>query len=184
MMAADSDIERLKATVHRRGGTSPKVDQMVTEVRTPGTIPGQEPDPSLKLYMGFQILVEWTFSVPYSQLADFHTFLRDNEDGIANGCAAITNGNGRYLGTWWNFGLGSSHYRTLWQWKSDQAIADFKTALKNSPNLRALVKQLRLYWSRDPGRKERVYQPAALFSNLAEASKGDAVVELTLESDK
>jgi hypothetical protein len=181
-MTTNSDLDRIKAIVHRRGlPTRPLIDQIVAEVRTPDNLGIQPPNPILSLYSDFILMVEWSFAVPYSELQTFHKFLNDNEQIIATGCSAATTGGGRYLGTWWIFGLGPSTYRTLWQYKSEQAITNLKDGLKQPGNFRTAVKELRSHWAKDPGRVEQLYQPAALFVNLKQASNIDPLVDLMLD---
>jgi hypothetical protein len=185
-MTKSSELDLIKAVVHRRGTpTAPEIAPMVAELRTPETIPVQPPDQNIKLY-DFSILVEWTFGVSYSDQEALHQFLKNNDDSIANDCAAVTGGEARYMGTWWISGIGPSTHRTLWQFKDEQAIVKLKAGLRSSQSLRNSIKQLRSYWKNDPGRTEQVYQPAALFPDLAAASKllagaVDPLVELTLE---
>jgi hypothetical protein len=186
-MTTNSDLDVIKSLVHRRGTPSPpQIEPLVAEVRTPDELPIQPPDPNLRFYEGFVLMVEWTFAVAYSDLEKFHLFLRDNEQSIADSCMNISNRDARYLGTWWIFGTGPKTYRTLWQYKSDQAITNLKAGLRSSPNFRRTIKELRAYWAKDPGRAEYVYQPAALFSDLKGASARasgvvDPLVELALE---
>jgi hypothetical protein len=184
-MAKNSDLDRIKAAVHRHGmPTRPRIDPIVAEVRTPDNLGIQPPNLNLALYDEFFLMVEWTFAVPYLELEKFHGFLNANEQSIANDCRAVTNLAARYMGTWWIFGMGPSIYRTLWQYKNEQAITTLKAGLKQSPNFGKAVKELRSYWAKDPGRAEQLYQPAALFSNLRQAStigqQVDPLVDLML----
>jgi hypothetical protein len=185
-MTTNSDLERIKAAVHRHGTpTSPQISPIVAEVRTPDNLGIQPPNPGLLLYSSFFLMVEWTFAVPYSELEKFHKLLHDSEQIIAVGCDGATQGDARYMGTWWIFGNGPSTYRTLWQYKNEQAITNLKVGLKTPGNFRTAVKGLRSFWAKDPGRAEQLYQPAALFTDLKQASivgqQVDPLVELMLE---
>ncbi len=187
-MTQESDLERIKAAVQRRGAqTRPEIEAIVAEVRTPDNLGIQPPNLNLALYEEFFLMVEWTFAVPYAQLVPFHAFLRDKEQRLSAACAQFTNGGGRYLGTWWIYGTGPSTYRTLWQYKNEDAIAQMKAALAPgvSPNFRADMKMLRSYWASDPSRVEQQYQPAALFADLKAAASPagqlDPLVALALE---
>ena len=184
-MSTDSNFDRIKAAVHRRAGrTPPQIDAIVAEVRTPDNLGIQPPDMTLALYGGFSLMIEWTFAVAYSDLEGFHKFLKANEDNIAKMSSDATHENGRYLGTWWVSGIGPSIYRTLWQYKSEQAIQNLKDGLTASPNFGNAVKVLRSFWAKDPGRVEQRYQPAALFTDLKAASaiggQPDPLVALAL----
>ena|SRR5689334_3056652 len=184
-MTTEANLDRIKAAVHRRAGrTPPQIDAIVAEVRTPDNLGIQPPDMTLGLYGGFSLMIEWTFAVAYSDLEGFHKFLKANEDNIANIASNSTAGNARYLGTWWVSGLGPSIYRTLWQYKSEQAIVTLKDQITQSPNFGNAVKVLRSFWAKDPGRVEQRYQPAALFTDLKAAStvggQPDPLVALTL----
>lgn len=185
IVTTNSELRQVKAIIRRRGTPAePRIDQIIAEVRTPDNLGLQPPDPNLKLYNGFFLMIEWTFAVPYLELQDFHLFLKNNEQSIADSCALLSNGDAQYLGTWWIYGLGPSTYRTLWQYKNEQAIALLKAGLKTSANFGAAVKKLRLQWAKDPGRVEQQYQPAALFADLRQASKVgqqiDPLVDLVL----
>jgi hypothetical protein len=185
-MTRNSDLERIKAVVHRRGTpTRPQINPIVAEVRTPDNLGIQPPDPDLAFYDDFFLMVEWTFAVPYSELEKFHTFLKDNEQFIAETSSETTQDGARYRGTWWVFGHGPSTYRTLWLYKNEQAITNLKVGLRTSENFRKAMKGLRSFWAKDPGRAEQLYQPAALFTDLKQASmvgqQVDPLVELMLE---
>ena len=164
-MTEERRVDQAKALLQRLGRPdAPLAEPVVPEIRSNDEISPRTKDASIDYVFGAYV-VEWTFNVPAAEVETFHKFLKDKEKFIADSCQGNMPGV-LYLGTYWNIGLGQG-YRTYWAYDSPDAMKQWDTALRDSPNLAAAVQQLRSYWARDTGRGEAHFQPAAMFADLS-----------------
>jgi hypothetical protein len=169
----------------RRHGVpqSPKVDILVSEVRSclvATSPPPVKPEPDGILG---GMVVMWEFSIPLSNVQDFHDFLRQNETFISTSIGKLTKSAASYRGTYMQYAPGDPRYRTIWAYESLEAMGKaWSDALRNrNSNFYKAVRQLRAFWLCDPLRSEARWVPGRYFYDR-DKDFGDAFAKLTLDA--
>lgn len=172
--------------IRRRGrAEQPKVDLVVTEIRSDGVIPIQ-PGPPPPNTLGPLVIV-WTYCVPWAKMQAFNQWLAGNEPSIANTCSTAMPGV-NYRGTYFAMDANEVHYKTIWSYDSIDDIDQWTNALRaTTQDFYRNMRTLRSYWAHDCCPMEHRYQPAALFADLdgiatAAAAAGQPFLALTLDA--
>ena len=163
----------------RRGiPAAPTVAEVTTEVRTNGVIMVPSPAADQLKYVIGNVVIEWTYRVPYHKVREFNAFLADHEALIADSCEKLMRGV-HYRGTYMTTHSERLEFRTYWAYDSHDAQKQWENALpKASANFGKALKRLRSYWLGDPNGAHRHFAPGALFAK----DSGGAMFGLTLDA--
>lgn len=191
-MARKKQQRAVEELLRRHGPQGPRVETLVSEVRSDDVPIVQEPkEPPPEEQLG-GIVVIWEFCLPHSDIQEFHSFLHKNEKFLRGSLAKVAPG-ASYRGTYMLIAGGDAccrtistgHcYRTIWTYESLDAMAKaWSPVLRDrKSNLFKAAAQLRAFWLRDPQRSEGRFAPAADF--FGDKDAGDSLAKLTLEAAK
>lgn len=162
----------------------PQVNVLASEVRSCLVAPCPPPvKPEPDGILG-GVVVIWEFSLPLSDVQEFHDFLRKEEAYITESLKKLGHG-AYYRGTYMGYGPGDPRYRTVWAYESLEGMGKaWSRALKGkSSNFYKAVRQLRAFWLRDPNRAEARWVPAR-YAFDPEHDYGDEFAKMTLDALK
>lgn len=180
-MSSEKDLERLKRLVLRHGTpVAPSVDVLVTELRSQGVPDVPQPPEDDRSYALGIVVIEWTFTVPWTRMEEFNKFLLDNEKLIADGCEKLMEGV-HYGGTFLSLSSENGAYRTFWRYDTAEAIDAWQVGLDDrDSNFYNAMKQLRGYWASDEGASECQLALACLYSDLTSTEASAPFLALTI----
>jgi len=184
-MSGKREQEMLVSLVRRHGTPkAPKIDPLNAEIRSCLVAPcPPSVEPGTDGLLG-GIVVMWEFSLPFTDVQEFHNFLRDVEHDIR--ASAATQG-ALYHGTYMEYAPNAPRYRTIWAYESMETMctawADNEVSLLSNKGsvFYSRLKQFRAFWLRDPNRTEARWVPAREYFNPT-ADNGDAFAKLTLDA--
>jgi len=190
-MAAARKLARKRATQVSSAHQSPGIETFVPEIRsdvkwrpTPGAVP-----PFAVPSSAVPVIAVWNYGVAFKEMDKFHQWLRASETQIAGMLkTAVAKKGGAnkvfYLGTYLNIDSGTPMYQTYWGYTSEEAL-DKETAWPPLPQgLRKLIKELRGYWVRDPGRSESRFGLASNYSDVSKMPNNGLMLQITIEAAK
>ena len=175
-------------TLVRRRGVPPRsaVDALVSEIRSESKFCfpplGRDGTPAHAIGT---VVVEWEFCLPLTDVEEFHRFLRDNENFIADATEKAMKGV-HYRGTYYMLHKHGARYRTIWSYDDNDALEkEWRVGLKNrKSNFYKAVRQLCAFWLRDPQASEHSFAPANLFQDIAKDGAGNAFAALMIDAAK
>ncbi|QJR10446.1 hypothetical protein DSM104443_01510 [Usitatibacter rugosus] len=180
-MAMKSDKKDVEQILKRRGrDQSPQVAVSATEIRSCGVMGKPEPIPMGTPGVLGGIVIIWEFEVQFEDLPAFRTFLDNNEVLLRQGISTL-DAQAQYLGTYMLHEGGTPYFRTIWAYKELQTMLDLWANL-TSGNVRNMVKELRSFWLKDPGRSEARWAPARRNIMGQNHDHDDAFTQLTVEA--
>lgn len=182
-MTDRKSLEAAKKLVRRGAGQqAPSAEPFVPEIRSNMKWKAAQPG-GAAFRPEAQILVVWTFGVPFDEADGLHDWLATNEVRLANECAHETGGEVTYLGTFLHTDTGGPRYQTHWGLANETSAEDKLThAFATSARLMDLVKVLRGYWSRDPGATDHRYGLARNYCKIDNLKGGGPFWDVTRES--
>jgi hypothetical protein len=184
-MADQKNIDHARRLVRRRGrAPSPSTQQLVTEVRSEGIAHFPEvPDEVLEYCVG-GIVVEWVYSLPWTDVDGFHKFLKSHEAEIAAFCEDENTGmeGVHYKGTFLLLDNGQPRYHTYFAYDDESTLVEWEDRLKNQDTFYDLMTTLRSYWARDPNATERRLAAAVVFEDPATAGNNNEFLALTIKA--
>jgi hypothetical protein len=146
----------------RRSGApaKPAVNELVTEVRTDGIFNVPERRRNDLGYMLGSTVIEWGFRLPLSKVAEFQSFLDNNEKFIADSCEKLMAGV-HYRGTYMAINGKRAVYRTYWAYDTPSAVDGWNSALEDKGStFYQLMTELRSFWALDPEGEAGHWSPA------------------------
>jgi len=186
MTDRDDRLKTARQLAQRQGSHAvPSAELFVPELRSElKWVPSGAPPPILPEEA---VMVVWRYGVRFVDVEGFHGWLAANEFALAGDCAALTNNEVHYLGTYLHVDTGSSRYETFWGFKvtgnSTEAAEDLlEDALRNNAQFRSRVNVLRGYWVRDAGATDHRYGMAALYLNFGPGGADSPFWERTLDA--
>jgi hypothetical protein len=156
-------VDKLGAQIRRRGVPArPVVAVQTSEIRSDQfVIPLPTLEPPYTEVAIAQLVIEWSYSVPYQRLREFQAFLAENDPYITEGCKSVMKGVS-YHGTYLGAGGQRNLYRTIWGYESLDALREWTKVVGDaSSRLFQVVRKLRSYWTADPHGTQQSFVYAA-----------------------
>ncbi len=190
-MAAKRKLTRRNAKQVSPAHQSPGIETLVPEIRSdvkwkptagavaPFTIPATAP----------AVVAVWNYGVPFKVMNTLNVWLRANELALAGHLKSAMDAKPAsapkvfYLGTYLNIDGGTPMYQTFWGYTSEDAL-DQETAWPTPfpQALRDLIKELRAFWVRDPGRSETRFGFASNYANLQIMPNNPVMLQITIDA--
>jgi len=169
-----SDVDPTRLVTELIAGerlTTPTVKPIEPEVRSGGFFPfcdllkHGDNEKEIQQFLQDSVLlgalvIEWGYDIPFNKHEEFKKWLISNEAKIV----AAQPTDVRYRGTYAVSATSEKHsgqYRTIWSFRTLQALEEFSDAMHGGAEFAQLVDQLSAYRDRERGadNSQQIYQP-------------------------
>ena len=149
-MSDPNDVADVGSLIRQRGAPeAPRSAEQVSEVRSDCFVRMMNVAPSHASFMIQPIFIQWRYRLTYIQATEFHKFLQENEQFIAESCKRVLQGV-HYHGTYMGMNGQRALYTTVWGYDNWDAQDEWSKILDDKASrFYVVIRELRAYWTSD-----------------------------------
>ena len=161
-MTTSTDPAGLGRMIRQQGlPERPQVIEQISEVRSDCFV-GTIAVPAARTAFTLQaVIIQWRYRLTYTKSVQFHRFLTENEQFIAESCRKVMQGV-HYQGTYMGLSGQRAAYTTLWGYDTWEAQGEWSKILNDKTSrFYQVVTDLRAYWTSDTDSMQEHFGVAA-----------------------